>query len=215
MADKKVAAERFVQLKAKVKAEMLRRNQSGSVASYGGAAYDYSVVPASGKIIKEEHRNKNIIPMNAVNSDKVPLQTGKNTVIDSQIQNMETLITAWSARSMTDRSASDCKSGCTGTCYSGCATSCYTGCSGSCKGTCTGGCTGGCSNCGGCDDDCWSCGGCDDGCYRTCESGCSGSCGDCRGCGTCSGCGQCCAANCSGCGASCSANCAVGSHDWQ
>lgn len=41
-----VKAERFTSLKAMVKAEVLRRNRSGSVASYGGAAYDYSVQPA-------------------------------------------------------------------------------------------------------------------------------------------------------------------------
>ena len=57
-----VKAERFTALKAKVKAEMLRRNQSGSVASYGGAAYDYTTAPAAGRTVRKEHRDKLIEP---------------------------------------------------------------------------------------------------------------------------------------------------------
>ena len=41
-------SERLKTLKAKVKAEMLRRSKSGSVAAYGGADYDYSVAPGPG-----------------------------------------------------------------------------------------------------------------------------------------------------------------------
>lgn len=52
-----VKAERFTALKAKVKAEMLRRDQSGSVAAYGGSAYDYTEPPAAGKTIRQEHRD--------------------------------------------------------------------------------------------------------------------------------------------------------------
>ena len=58
----KVSADRFNELKARVKAECQRRAYSGSVSSYGGTAYDYSVVPAAGVIVKEEHREKNSNP---------------------------------------------------------------------------------------------------------------------------------------------------------
>ena len=46
---------------------MLRRNQSGSVAAYGGTAYDYTVKPAAGKVLLQEHLDKLHVPMSAVN----------------------------------------------------------------------------------------------------------------------------------------------------
>ncbi len=64
-----IKAERFTALKAKVKAEMKRRCRSGSVASYGGSAYDYTVEPETGKLIQKEHLDKLTGPMRAVNSD--------------------------------------------------------------------------------------------------------------------------------------------------
>lgn len=168
-----ISPERFTELKAKVKAEMLRRNQSGSVASYGGTEYDYTVVPADGKIIKEEHREKLIVPMNAVNSDQVPLSQ-VSFVNDNEITTLETKINAWATRSLTDKSGSDCKSGCTGTCYTGCSTGC-SGCSG-CSGTCKSGCTScsGCHGCSGCTSYCVD--HCNNSCSGTCKGGCYGGC---------------------------------------
>lgn len=174
-----ITAERFTALKAKVKAEMLRRSQSGSVAAYGGTAYDYITAPSAGKVIQKEHIEKLTGPMRAVNPDLVPEPDG--IVTETELANLETRITAWAQRGITDRTATDCKSGCTGTCYTGCAT----GCSGTCGDACTGGCKYGCS------DDCGSgCGNCNSGCY----GGCQGQCGDgtCRS--TCTGyCGRACA----------------------
>ena len=182
-----VKAERFAALKAKVKAEMLRRNQSGSVASYGGTAYDYTAAPAAGRTVRREHRDKLIEPMRAVNSDVIPAARG--VISESELQNLETRAAVWAARSITDKSGSDCKSGCAGTCYTGCATGC-SGCSGSCSG--------GCSGCGS---------GCPDGC-SSCPSGCSGCSGCGSGCpGGCSGCGSGCPGGCSGCGSGCPSGC--------
>ncbi len=165
-----VKAERFAALKAKVKAEMLRRNQSGSVASYGGAAYDYTTAPAAGRTVRREHRDKLIEPMRAVNSDVIPAARG--VISESELQNLETRAAVWAARSITDKSGSDCKSGCGSGCPDGCS-SCPSGCSG-CSG-CGSGCPSGCSGCGsGCPGGCSGCGsGCPSGC-----SGCgNGSCG--------------------------------------
>lgn len=189
-----VKASWFTSMKARVKAEVLRRNQSGSVAAYGGSAYDYTVAPAAGKTVRVEHRDKLVTPMRAVNSDMVPASAG--TVIKaSELANLDTRITAWSARSMTDQSGSDCKSGCTGTCYTGCATGCgsgcetgCTGCSGGCEG-CGSGCTGGCSGCSGncsgvCQGCSYGCGGsgCGSECQVSCGQVCSYACtGDCSG----------------------------------
>jgi hypothetical protein len=47
----KALSERITDLKALVKAECLRRAYTGSVASYGGADYDYIVSSAIGNEI--------------------------------------------------------------------------------------------------------------------------------------------------------------------
>lgn len=165
--DRKLLSQDVIALKAKVKAEMLRRSYSGSVAAYGGAAYDFTTPPANGGPVLGEHLKKNLEPMRAVNPDGLPTYPGE---LDKQGQAaMETKVTAWGTRAITDRTASDCQNGCTGTCYSSCTTGCYTGCSGSCSGGCS-------DDCGGCD------GGCDGGCTSSCSDGCSSGCeGDCHG----------------------------------
>lgn len=61
-----ILASDFVSLKARVKAEMNRRRYSGSLTSYAGTAYDYTENPTSGGVIKPEHANKLIIPVNAI-----------------------------------------------------------------------------------------------------------------------------------------------------
>lgn len=63
-----VLAADFIALKARVKAEMQRRSYYGSLTSYAGTAYDYTEVPANDKIIKTEHINKLVTPMNAINA---------------------------------------------------------------------------------------------------------------------------------------------------
>ena len=204
-----IKAERFTALKAKVKAECQRRNGSGSVASYGGAAYDYTVAPAAGKTARKEHRDKLTGPMSAINSDAVPATSGEKIIGENELKNMETRVAVWAARTKTDASGSDCKAGCTGMCYgsctggcTGCGSGCPTGCSG-----CGSGCPGGCSGCGsGCPTSCSGCSGCS-GCGSGCD-GCSGACGstcsnDCTGC---SGCGSGCS-GCSGCGSGCAGTC--------
>lgn len=203
-----IKAERFAALKARVKAEMLRRNQSGSVASYGGSGYDYTVAPAAGNTVQKEHRDKLIGPMRAVNSDVVP--EAKGVISEEELANLETRASVWAARSLSDRSGSDCRSGCTGACYTGCATGCYA-CGAACSDGCTGcgsGCPTGCSGCGsGCPDGCSSCpSGCSgcSGCGSTCSTGCGSGCEGCTGsCSGCSGCGGVCGNSCGGCGDGC------------
>ena len=176
-----VRADRFTALKEKVKAEMLRRNQDGTVEDYGGAAYDYTVAPAAGGVIRAEHRDKLVSPMRAVNSDLVPASVG-SVIKESELANLETRVAVWEARSMTDQSGSDCKSGCTGTCYTGCATGCSGDCDAGCYGcgkACVGDCTNTCEDgCGGkCSNNCNSCeGSCYTDCLGSCDHECSSSC---------------------------------------
>lgn len=189
---RKMLSSDFKNLKAKVKAEALRRCKSGSVAEYGGAAYDYTEAPADGGAVKGEHLEKILEPMQAINPDGLPEYPGELT--EDGIETMETKAAAWAARSMTNRGTSDCKSGCTGTCTTGCSTGCYgcSGCGGSCSSSCKeGDCYGQCSGC--------------SGCGSGCANSCTGQCSGCSGCG--SGCASSCTGGCKGCSGTCSGTC--------
>lgn len=194
-----VSADRINELKAAVKAECLRRANvsttegSVSVADYGGTSYDFETVPAEGIVVKTEHREKNLVPLRAINPETLALENLK-ILSDEEITAMESFVTLCEGQEKTDNTAANntCASGCTGLCYSAC--------TGSCVGTCTGSCSSGCTSCTG------SCSGTCTGCSGTCRGTCSGSCsGDCDG--TCSGS---CSGSCTGaaCGAACESYCA-------
>lgn len=183
-------AEEFIALKARVKAEMLRRKYKGTLVSYGSSAYDYKVQPTEGGVVLPEHVNKIAIPLNAINDTGIS-EVASGDVIKT-IDALDTFLTKAEGYSVTS-SSTDCKSSCSGLCVTGCGTSCK-GCSGSCTGNCTGcsGCTDACSGtcgaicssgCGGaCGAECV--GGCRNGCktncietcYTGCKVGCKGSC---------------------------------------
>lgn len=174
--DRKLLSQDALALKAKVKAEMLRRSHSGSVAAYGGAAYDFTTPPANGGPVLGEHLKKNLEPMRAVNPDGLPTYPGGLTRQGQET--MEARVNAWATRAIEDRTASDCQTGCTGTCFSACVTGCSTTCSGGCEDNCSSGCSGGCDDT--CDGSCDSC----DGCWDACEGcgSCDNSCDGCDGC---------------------------------
>lgn len=160
-----ILASRVNDLKARVKAECQRRAHSGSVSSYGDSSYDFSTVPATGVKALREHKDKNAIPLNAINSDIITSSMINETVIlEDTMTSMESFVTVLEQRDKTDHSGTDCSGGCTGMCY-GCTGTCYdvctscTSCSGTCKGSCTG-----CSNT------------CKGGCTGTCTGTCKGSC---------------------------------------
>lgn len=50
-----IEAERFAALKARVKAECLRRCHTGSVAEYGGEKYEYTNSPTEDHTVDVEH----------------------------------------------------------------------------------------------------------------------------------------------------------------
>ena len=50
-----IEAERFAELKARVKAECLRRCHTGSVAEYGGEKYEYTNSPEEDHTVDVEH----------------------------------------------------------------------------------------------------------------------------------------------------------------
>lgn len=209
-----IDAARFTALKARVQAECLRRKYNGSVVDYGGVDYYFKNQPAPDTIAAEEHFEKIAVPLNAINSDKIPYTDGDRIISDEEMTAMEAAVTLFETRTMTDRTQGDCKTSCTGACYTGCAGSCTGGCGSSCSGTCTGGCDG----CSGCSGSCrGGCRGCGSGCASGCSGTCSGTCkGDCTmtcgyaGCvGSCmglcyNGCTTSCGSSCSTCGNTCS-----------
>ena len=195
-----IDSARLNALKARVEKECSRRNLTGSVALYAGDAYDYTVAPAEGVIVLEEHYEKLAVPLNAINNIMQPDTDGNRIISDSELDKMEEMLTTLEARDVNDKSATDCSASCTGLCYS---------CAGTCSGGCSGGCTGGCIGCGtictyGCSTACsYSCeqncvglckvdcgnAGCQGQCVLSCYAGCDGGCGG--GCSMCS-------VNCSG-----------------
>lgn len=164
--------ERYNELKAKVKAEMTRRDGTGSVSAYAGTSYDYTVAPAAGGTILEEHYEKLIVPLRAVNTTDVPEAEAKDKVItEADMAQMEAKIAVLEAASMTT-SNHGCSASCTGLCSTSCDSGCSTTCSGSCSGSCSGGCTGcGADSCSG---TCYE--KCANSCYGTCEGKCKDLC---------------------------------------
>lgn len=181
-----ISASDFTTLKKLVKSEITRRSNSasvGSMSSYNGASYDYTITPAQGKDIKInlEHIQKITKPLDAVTGSNTTPGTNAN-VIASVLTNATTSVGNLS-RIAKDATSTGCKASCSGLCNTGCYGGCK-GCSGNCKtncsNTCTGSCSGGCSSCTGCGN------GCEDSCYDTCD-GCRGTCS--TTCDSCSGCG--------------------------
>lgn len=185
-----ILASEIIAIKARVKAEMLRRNQVGSLAEYGGSDYDYTVTPAAGNPILPEHWNKLIIPMNAMQD------TGLSEVASGDpipaLDHLNDLLTAAEQYPLKS-DETNCNASCSGLCTGTCSTSCGKGCSSSCKGTCDAdcaddcytGCKGGCEKgcTGQCKDTCYSCAyACGGNCKNTCLGGCYGGCrGTCDG----------------------------------
>lgn len=187
-----ILASDFVSLKARVKAEMNRRCRSGSLTAYAGAAYDYSVVPANGVIVKPEHLNKLVVPINAISPSGYTEKAAGDAV--PELATLDAKLAAHEAYPMRG-SGSDCASGCSGLCSSGCYNICSgcggscsydcSGCSGTCTGDCEGTCSGGCStSCGGA---CWR-DGCTSNCTAACRMDCTGGCKE--------NCGSICSTNC-------------------
>lgn len=169
-----ISAERLVELRAKVKKEMARRNcvEHGSSASMNkfAANYDYNAVPVTGGDITDEHIQKVIDPLLNVadflqDNSLQQSHSGADVIVDQAEKFVDTL-------AKIDKQASDsgCRGLCTGLCVGSCTSGCQgcTGCTGGCDTTCAKSCSDGCSTfCGGCSDGCFS------GCTHTCGSGCT------------------------------------------
>ena len=180
-----ILASDFVSLKARVKAEMNRRCRSGSLTSYAGTSYDYSVTPASNGKILPEHLNKLTTPVNAISNCGISEKQSGDVI--PALDDFNTKLSSHEAFPMSG-SGTDCASGCSGLCSSGCWNSCSgcggscsydcSGCSGTCSGSCSASCSGGCD--GSCGGACWR-DGCTSNCTAACRMDCTGGCSSCRG----------------------------------
>ena len=195
-----VDIDRLTKLKAKVKAECLRRKYTGSVENYGSSTYDFSNNPTVGGVIGREYYDKNATPLNAINNNLVPkanITNAENVALNDEIYNMDYQVSAWMTTDKTNKDHSDCENSCTGLCLS-CTGSCTSGCSNTCRANCANDCTGVCGD--GCTNSCRGCGsGCSGSCYGDCDGGCKGTCSVTCGYEGCSGvCQEGCKSNCSG-----------------
>ena len=195
-----VDIDRLTKLKAKVKAECLRRKYTGSVENYGSSTYDFSNNPTVGGVIRKEYYDKNATPLNAINNTLVPkanITNTENVALNDEIYNMDYQVSAWMTTDKTNKNHSDCANSCTGLCLS-CTGSCTSGCSNTCRANCANDCTGVCGD--GCTNSCRGCGsGCSGSCYGDCDGGCKGTCSVTCGYEGCSGvCQEGCKSNCSG-----------------
>ena len=195
-----VDIDRLTKLKAKVKAECLRRKYTGSVENYGSSTYDFSNNPTVGGVIGREYYDKNATPLNAINNNLVPkanITIAENVALNDEIYNMDYQVSAWMTTDKTNKDHSDCANSCTGLCLS-CIGSCTSGCSNTCRANCANDCTGVCGD--GCTNSCRGCGsGCSGSCYGDCDGGCKGTCSVTCGYEGCSGvCQEGCKSNCSG-----------------
>ena len=144
----------------------------GQLNGYASDAYNYTVIPENNRQISDEHIQKIIDPLLAIN-DFLPDNTlkKKRTSLEMELKKAEEFADKMAKISKTAKN-SGCRGNCTGLCEQACSSAC-TGCSsctGNCSSTCGKQCSDGCvGGCGGCT------GGCSAGCTHTCGSGCTTS----------------------------------------
>lgn len=172
MTDLTITADKLNEIKAKVKAEMKRRNATehdASLNEYAGSSWDFS---SKTDVITDEHIQKIIDPLLEVNDFLYDnsFRSGKSG-LEQTLYKAEKFVDSIATINKTD-SNSGCRGNCAGLCAGSCSggctgcTNCTGGCSTACSKACSSDCGGGCSGCSG---------GCSSGCSSTCGSGCTTS----------------------------------------
>lgn len=171
-----VTAQQANELHEKIKAEMLRRNGHGSLASFGGSDYNFTKAPTVGELVEVEHGDKTVDLILQIedfgdlilSEQYSQIPTDFSEVLSTEIDRL-----ASEAKTGLTSEVSSCRGDCTGLCVgschgkcngcTGCTASCGTGCASGCNTTCTGGCQGNCT------------GSCNTGCSTGCNTTCTGS----------------------------------------
>lgn len=161
-----ITAEKVIELKAKIKAEMSRRNGHGSLEKYADSSYNFTITPVKGELIKAEHGQKTVdLLLKIEDYGDLTLSKQHSKIPSSFTEELITEVDRLSKETKTGLSTekSSCRgdctglcvascisqcngcSGCTASCGTGCATGCYSNCTGSCNTNCTGGCNTNCT----------------------------------------------------------------------
>lgn len=156
-----ITAKQVIELKAKIKEEMLRRNGHGSLVTYGDSQYDFTINPVANELIMLEHGQKTIDLLLKIEDYGDLTLSKKDSLIPSSFTDeLITEIDRLASESKTglNTEISSCRgdctglcvasciglcngcTGCTATCGIGCATGCYSNCTGSCNTNCNSGC---------------------------------------------------------------------------
>lgn len=144
-----LTVEQIIEIKAKLKKEMQRRNLNnysgsfGSLGEYAGDEYDFNINPSHNARFVQEHGEKTINILYRVedqdgcdyvkDDSKIPTDTNFSA-LDSYIDNLAT--------ESLEGYSSSCRGACSGLCFGSCIGNCY-GCSGKCDTGCVG-CAGTC-----------------------------------------------------------------------
>ena len=139
-----LTVEQIIEIKAKLKKEMLRRglnNSSssfGSLSEYGGAAYDFNVTPSENSKILQEHGQKTINILYRIQDQKncAYVKDESRMPADNNFATLNSYIDNLSTETMED-TFSSCRGACSGLCFGSCIGNCN-GCSGRCDTGCTG-----------------------------------------------------------------------------
>ena len=186
-----VTVEQVMELKSKIKAEMLRRNGHGSLAEYSNL--EFLEAPIKNELIKADHGQKTVdlvlkiedygdltlsergilIPSDF--SEDLLIEVDRLATETKTGESEHTVSTLFPDRVVeTSSCRGDCTGLCVDSCYglcngcTGCTASCGTGCASGCNTTCNTGCSTGCQ--GSCTGDCQGT------CNTTCQGGCNTAC---------------------------------------
>lgn len=151
-----LTVEQIIEIKAKLKKEMLRRglnnsNSSfGSLSEFGGDKYDFTSNPLENSKIIQEHGEKTINILYRVedNENCAYVKDEGRMPADNNFASLSSYIDNLATETMED-TYSSCRGACSGLCFgscigncNGCSGKCDTGCVG-CVGTCGTGCASG------------------------------------------------------------------------
>lgn len=144
----------MINLKAKIKAEMIRRNGYGDISTFGTSTYDFVTPPVLNKVVIVEQGQK-VVDLALKIKDIPNLKNiAKNDIVHA-LDIVNSNFTNYANETM-EGGVSSCRGACTGLCLGTCTTGCIgcvgctgctgtcTGCNNSCSGTCSG-CTAGCT----------------------------------------------------------------------
>ena len=139
-----LTVDQILEIKAKLKKEMLRRglNNStssfGSLSEYGEDKYDFNVTPSPHARILQEHGEKTINILYRVEDQKGCDYVKDESKIpgDNNFGSLNSYIDNLATENM-EGGSSSCRGACSGLCFGSCIGNCY-GCSGKCDTGCVG-----------------------------------------------------------------------------